>query len=194
MDIGRVVANFRYVVNKKQRANCFVLGSSHTHTNAYDPFLPHRFFAGAILHHEEMSTEMDGVAINYTVRQPIGVAGLISPWNLPLYLLSWKIAPCIAVGNTCVCKPSEMTSMTAWMMAGVLNDAGLPAGVVNLVMGVRRLSITKCPKCEIVIRLLDVGWSSSWKRDCNSPTHSFDLLHWWNCHGKAYYCQQRSIV
>eukprot|EP01122_Echinamoeba_exundans_P007749 TRINITY_DN2453_c0_g1_i3.p1 TRINITY_DN2453_c0_g1~~TRINITY_DN2453_c0_g1_i3.p1 ORF type:complete len:495 (+),score=95.46 TRINITY_DN2453_c0_g1_i3:24-1487(+) len=99
-----------------------------------------RFFAGAILHHEDMSTQMDGVAVNYTVSQPVGVAGLISPWNLPLYLLSWKIAPAIACGNTCVCKPSEMTSVTAWMLGQVLNDAGLPAGVVNLVNGLG-------PKC-----------------------------------------------
>lgn len=96
-----------------------------------------RFFAGAILHHEDMSTQMDGVAINYTVSQPVGVAGLISPWNLPLYLLSWKIAPAIACGNTCVCKPSEMTSVTAWMLGSVLNAAGLPAGVVNMVNGAR---------------------------------------------------------
>ena len=53
------------------------------------------------------------------------VAGLISPWNLPLYLLSFKVAPCVAFGNTCVCKPSEMTSVTAWMLAKVIKEAGL---------------------------------------------------------------------
>jgi acyl-CoA reductase-like NAD-dependent aldehyde dehydrogenase len=95
-----------------------------------------RFFAGAVLHHEEMSTEMDGVAINYTVRQPVGVVGLISPWNLPLYLLSWKVAPAISVGNTVVCKPSEMTSVTAWLMCQVMQEVGLPQGVVNVVCGV----------------------------------------------------------
>jgi aminomuconate-semialdehyde/2-hydroxymuconate-6-semialdehyde dehydrogenase len=94
-----------------------------------------RFFAGAVLHHEEMSTEMDGVAINYTVRQPVGVVGLISPWNLPLYLLSWKVAPAISVGNTVVCKPSEMTSVTAWLMCQVMQEVGLPQGVVNVVCG-----------------------------------------------------------
>lgn len=62
--------------------------------------------------------------MNYSIRSPIGVAGLISPWNLPLYLLTFKIAPAIAAGNTVVCKPSEMTSVTAWMMAKVLNEAG----------------------------------------------------------------------
>ena len=63
-------------------------------------------------------------AVNYCVRCPVGVAGLISPWNLPIYLLTFKIAPAIAAGNTVVCKPSEMTSVTAWMMAKLLNEAG----------------------------------------------------------------------
>jgi aminomuconate-semialdehyde/2-hydroxymuconate-6-semialdehyde dehydrogenase len=94
-----------------------------------------RFFAGCILYHEERSTDTDGKAINYTIRQPLGVGGLISPWNLPLYLLTWKIAPCIAVGNTCVCKPSELTPMTAYMLGEVLNEAGVPPGTVNLVFG-----------------------------------------------------------
>ena len=68
---------------------------------------------------------MDKVGVvNYCIRCPIGVAGLISPWNLPLYLLSFKIAPAIAAGNTVVCKPSEMTSVTAWMMAKLMNEAG----------------------------------------------------------------------
>lgn len=94
-----------------------------------------RFFAGAILHHEEQAISMDGSALNYSHRKPVGVAGLISPWNLPLYLMTWKIAPAIACGNTCVVKPSELTSLTAHMFAEVLNQAGLPAGVCNIVMG-----------------------------------------------------------
>ncbi|CDR18071.1 unnamed protein product, partial [Oncorhynchus mykiss] len=63
------------------------------------------------------------------------VAGLISPWNLPLYLLTWKIAPAVATGNTVVAKPSEMTSVTAWMMCKLLEEAGFPPGVVNMVFG-----------------------------------------------------------
>jgi aminomuconate-semialdehyde/2-hydroxymuconate-6-semialdehyde dehydrogenase len=63
--------------------------------------------------------------ISYTIRNPVGVAVLISPWNLPLYLLTWKIAPCIAFGCTCVCKPSEFTSITAGMLAQVFLDAGM---------------------------------------------------------------------
>lgn len=94
-----------------------------------------RFFAGAILHHKEDACSMDGDALNYTHRRPLGVAGLISPWNLPLYLLSWKIAPAIAVGNTCVAKPSELTSWTAHLLGEVMSEAGLPPGVCNIVMG-----------------------------------------------------------
>lgn len=94
-----------------------------------------RFFAGAILHHENESTQMDGDMLNVVLRKPVGVCGLISPWNLPLYLLTWKIAPAIATGNTVVCKPSEFTSMTADLLADVLVEAGVPAGVVNIVYG-----------------------------------------------------------
>eukprot|EP01125_Pyxidicula_operculata_P009968 TRINITY_DN3284_c0_g1_i2.p1 TRINITY_DN3284_c0_g1~~TRINITY_DN3284_c0_g1_i2.p1 ORF type:complete len:407 (+),score=94.11 TRINITY_DN3284_c0_g1_i2:20-1240(+) len=95
-----------------------------------------RFFATSILHHEDMSTLLDNGSVNYVTSLPIGVAGLISPWNLPLYLLTWKIAPAIAVGNTCVCKPSEITSVTAWMLCKLMKEAGLPQGVVNMVFGV----------------------------------------------------------
>lgn len=94
-----------------------------------------RFFAGAIEHAEETATDMDGAALNYTLRQPVGVAGLITPWNLPLYLLTWKIAPALAVGNAVVAKPSELTPTTAWLLCEVLNEVGLPAGVVNVVHG-----------------------------------------------------------
>lgn len=94
-----------------------------------------RFFAGAILHSESGFHDTDGQAINYTLRKPRGVAGLISPWNLPLYLLTWKIAPAIATGNTCVAKPSEVTPMTASMLGELATEAGLPAGVMNIVHG-----------------------------------------------------------
>ncbi len=94
-----------------------------------------RFFAGKILQQQEMSTTVGDTLLNYTLRQPVGVAGLISPWNLPLYLLTWKIAPALAAGNTVVCKPSEFTSMTAFLLAKILVEAGLPAGVCNIVFG-----------------------------------------------------------
>ena len=93
-----------------------------------------RYFAGILLHTETSAAVSDG-ALSYVLRKPIGVAGLISPWNLPLYLLTWKIAPALACGNTVVCKPSELTSMTADLLADVCIEAGLPPGVVNLVYG-----------------------------------------------------------
>ena len=94
-----------------------------------------RFFATAILHTENEAHVTDGVAFNYTLRQPRGIAGLISPLNLPLYLLSWKIAPAIAVGNTTIAKPSELTPMTAYLLCEIANEAGLPNGVLNVVHG-----------------------------------------------------------
>src|SRR6058998_845111 len=94
-----------------------------------------RFFATAILHTESEAHITDNVAFNYTLRQPRGIAGLISPWNLPLYLLSWKIAPAIAVGNTAIAKPSELTPMTAYMLCKIAREAGLPNGVLNVVHG-----------------------------------------------------------
>ncbi|HEX3108862.1 MAG TPA: aldehyde dehydrogenase [Thermoanaerobaculia bacterium] len=94
-----------------------------------------RFFATAIQHQASEAHITDSTAINYTLRQPLGVVGLISPWNLPLYLLSWKIAPAIAAGNTCVAKPSEMTPLTANRLAELANEAGIPAGVINIVHG-----------------------------------------------------------
>src|SRR5690242_2448981 len=94
-----------------------------------------RFFATAILHTENEAHVTDGVAFNYTLSQPRGIAGLISPWNLPLYLLSWKIAPAIAVGNTAIAKPSELTPMTAFLLGEACVEAGLPDGVLNIVHG-----------------------------------------------------------
>ncbi len=94
-----------------------------------------RFFATAILHFSSESHHMEGRAINFTLRQPIGVVGCISPWNLPLYLFSWKIAPALATGNCVVAKPSEMTPMTAHLLAKACIEAGLPPGVLNIVHG-----------------------------------------------------------
>jgi aminomuconate-semialdehyde/2-hydroxymuconate-6-semialdehyde dehydrogenase len=93
------------------------------------------FYATGILHYASESHSMGDVAINYTLRQPIGVAGCISPWNLPLYLFSWKIAPALAAGNTVVAKPSEVTPYTSYLLSQVCIDAGMPAGVLNIVHG-----------------------------------------------------------
>ena len=94
-----------------------------------------RFFATALLHFSSESHSMPNEAINYTLRQPIGVVGCISPWNLPLYLFTWKIAPALATGNCVIGKPSEMTPMTAYMLAKACIEAGLPDGVLNIVHG-----------------------------------------------------------
>jgi len=95
-----------------------------------------RFFGNAITQFASESHETIGQnAINYTQRQPIGVVGCISPWNLPLYLFTWKIAPAIASGNCVVAKPSEVTPATAFMLGEICNQAGLPKGVLNIVHG-----------------------------------------------------------
>lgn len=95
-----------------------------------------RFFGNAITQFASESHESVGQnAINYTLRQPIGVVGCISPWNLPLYLFTWKIAPAIAAGNCVVAKPSEVTPMTAYLLGEICNEAGLPKGVLNIVHG-----------------------------------------------------------
>jgi len=93
------------------------------------------FYATAILHEQSESHLMGSMGFNYTLRAPIGVAGCISPWNLPLYLFSWKIAPALASGNTVVAKPSEITPFTAYLLSEICVEVGLPAGVLNIVHG-----------------------------------------------------------
>ncbi|RMA57796.1 aldehyde dehydrogenase [Ulvibacter antarcticus] len=95
-----------------------------------------RFFANAITQFSSEAHESVGLnTMNFTLRQPIGVVGCISPWNLPLYLFTWKIAPAIAAGNTVVAKPSEVTPMTAFLLGEICTKAGLPKGVLNIVHG-----------------------------------------------------------
>jgi aminomuconate-semialdehyde/2-hydroxymuconate-6-semialdehyde dehydrogenase len=93
-----------------------------------------RFFAGAVRHQSTGCHPMDG-ALNYTLRRPVGTFGLITPWNLPLYLLSWKTAPALAMGNAVVVKPSELTPLTATALAEVMGEVGMPDGAFNLVHG-----------------------------------------------------------
>ena len=93
-----------------------------------------RFFAGAIRHTATECHEGPG-ALNYTTRRPVGVAGLITPWNLPLYLLTWKVAPALAAGNAIVAKPSELSPLTAHALAELAVEVGLPPGVLNVVHG-----------------------------------------------------------
>lgn len=93
------------------------------------------FFATAILHDEEPFYNMGQRGFNYTLRQPLGVVGCISPWNLPLYLFTWKIAPALASGNCVVAKPSEVTPMTSYLLSEICIEAGMPPGVLNIVHG-----------------------------------------------------------
>ncbi len=94
-----------------------------------------KFYATAAMHTASEAHETVGQAINYTLRQPLGVVGCISPWNLPLYLFTWKIAPALAAGCTVVAKPSEITPMTAYLLSKLCIEANLPAGVLNIVHG-----------------------------------------------------------
>jgi aminomuconate-semialdehyde/2-hydroxymuconate-6-semialdehyde dehydrogenase len=93
------------------------------------------FFATAIEHFASEAHPMGDHAINYTLRTPIGIVGCISPWNLPLYLFTWKIAPALAAGNCVIAKPSEITPMTAFLFSEICIEAGLPKGVLNIVHG-----------------------------------------------------------
>lgn len=93
------------------------------------------FFADYLRSDGTEAYQMDNVAINYAIRRPLGVVGLINPWNLPMLLMTWKLAPCLAAGNTVVMKPAELTPMTATLLGEICKDAGIPDGVVNLVHG-----------------------------------------------------------
>lgn len=93
-----------------------------------------KFFAQLIIGEQSEAHALPGT-INYTHRKPLGAVACISPWNLPIYLLSWKIAPALASGNTVIAKPSEVTPYTAWMLGEVCQAAGLPPGVLNIVQG-----------------------------------------------------------
>jgi aminomuconate-semialdehyde/2-hydroxymuconate-6-semialdehyde dehydrogenase len=94
-----------------------------------------RFFATAIMHFASESHQMEDKAINYTLRQPVGIVGCISPWNLPLYLFTWKIAPALAAGNCVIAKPSEVTPLSAFLLSKICKEAGLPDGVLNILHG-----------------------------------------------------------
>jgi aminomuconate-semialdehyde/2-hydroxymuconate-6-semialdehyde dehydrogenase len=94
-----------------------------------------RFFATAAMQFASESHSQQNHSINYTLRQPIGIVGCISPWNLPLYLFTWKIAPALAAGNCVIAKPSEVTPVTAYLLAKICKEAGLPNGVLNILHG-----------------------------------------------------------
>ena len=111
------------------------------------------FYGTAILHFSSEAHIMEDTAINYTVRNPVGIAGCISPWNLPLYLFTWKIAPALAAGNCVIAKPSEITPMTAFLLSEICIEAGLPKGVLNIVHGYGHkvgAAITAHPKIPLI--------------------------------------------
>lgn len=111
------------------------------------------FFATAIIHFASESHYMEGVGVNYTMRKPLGIVGCISPWNLPLYLFSWKIAPALAAGNCVIAKPSEITPYTAYMLGEVCKEAGMPDGVLNILHGEGAAvgdAIVKHPKIKAI--------------------------------------------
>lgn len=94
-----------------------------------------RFYASAIQHFASESHVMEGEALNYTLRKPLGVVACISPWNLPLYLFTWKVAPALVSGNCVVAKPSEITPVTAYLLSTWVKEAGFPDGVFNIIHG-----------------------------------------------------------
>ena len=91
-----------------------------------------RFFATGLMHFASESHAMENKAVNYTLRQPVGIVGCISPWNLPLYLFTWKIAPALAAGNCVIAKPSEVTPVTTFLLGKICKEAGLPAASRNI--------------------------------------------------------------
>ncbi len=112
-----------------------------------------RFFATSIMHFATESHSMGDKAINYTLRHPLGVVACISPWNLPLYLFTWKIAPALAAGNCVIAKPSEVTPVTAYLLAHICKEAGLPDGVLNIIHGsgtVAGEALTKHPDIKAI--------------------------------------------
>ena len=111
-----------------------------------------RFFAQFSRDFSVENFEMDD-AMNHVVLKPVGIAGLITPWNLPLYLLSWKIAPAIVMGNTVVAKPSELTPLTANLLSQTLDEIGFPGGVVNILHGLGSeagQAIVENPKINLI--------------------------------------------
>ncbi|KAJ5709384.1 hypothetical protein N7493_010718 [Penicillium malachiteum] len=152
-----------------------------------------RYFATYTLHEEGSARYVDGQpsTLTYEHRSPVGVFALISPWNMPLYLLTWKIAPCIAFGCTGVAKPSEVTSITAYLLGEVFRQAKLPPGVMNIIFGdgpgtgsalvksprVRGVSFTGGTKTGIRIRrdtVEDIGKHLSLELGGKNPTLIFD--------------------
>jgi aminomuconate-semialdehyde/2-hydroxymuconate-6-semialdehyde dehydrogenase len=135
-----------------------------------------KFFAHALTQFSSESHYMQGVGVNYTLRQPLGVVGCISPWNLPLYLLTWKIAPALAAGNTVVCKPSEVTPYTAYLLSEICQEIGLPEGVLNFVHGLGpKVGEAMCVHSDIVA-ISFTGGTATGKRIASVAAPMFKKL------------------
>lgn len=134
IDSGKPLSTARRVDIPRAAANC-------------------EFFSSAIRHFFSESHATGSEALNYTLRAPLGVVGCISPWNLPLYLFTWKVAPALAAGNTVVAKPSELTPMTAYLLSEICQEAKLPPGVLNIIHGVGARvgqSLVEHPKVQAI--------------------------------------------
>lgn len=113
-----------------------------------------RFFADFIEQHEAEAYPVDEQFLNYTRYEPVGIAGLITPWNLPFMLTTWKLGPALATGNTVVIKPAELTPITVSMLGEIANEAEIPKGVINIVQGFGPDSagefITQHPEVDLI--------------------------------------------
>ncbi len=146
------------LANLDKLAEAESLDSGKTITTARTIDIPRaalnfQFFATALLHFASESHYLPEQALSYTLRQPLGVVGCISPWNLPLYLFTWKIAPALAAGNCVVGKPSEVTPLTAYLLGEICNAAGMPPGVLNILHGTGPRvgeAIVKHPKIKAI--------------------------------------------
>jgi len=134
-----------------------------------------KFFAGIISEIENQVFEMED-ATNIVVRKPVGVGALITPWNLPLYLLSWKVAPAIGMGNTVVCKPSELTPLTADLLMRVIDDINLPPGVVNLIHGDGEIAGSSLVSHDSTDLVSFTGGTLTGEKVANSSSKSFKKI------------------
>lgn len=135
-----------------------------------------RFFGTAAPHFASESHQMEDQAINYTLRQPLGVCGCISPWNLPLYLFTWKIAPALAAGNCVVAKPSELTPMTSYLLGEICQEVELPAGVLNILHGYGHKAGQAIVENDTIKALSFTGGTQTGKQIATTVAPSFKKL------------------
>jgi aminomuconate-semialdehyde/2-hydroxymuconate-6-semialdehyde dehydrogenase len=135
-----------------------------------------QFFATAIKHFASNAHELSGIAINYTLKKPIGIVACISPWNLPLYSFTWKIAPALAAGNCVIAKPSEITPMTAFLLSKICIKAGLPKGVLNIVHGLGNKVGNAISKNEMIKAISFTGGTETGRQIASIAAPMFKKL------------------